>query len=185
MVSNGFWHIVSVVKELRPPCPAEWLPNNFATIARTVRNVNTQEQRNLGFPQRSPHAPLSFLEGERYRRRSMVQRGVRRGSAGSGTLKESHRDFGTLAIRYSSAIRRFTVFIVASYRRSPIDDSLGRTRRDCERASVPKIFAARFIEADEETKFITAASYSAGSETKPSLLRLAARTAYLSAQLFI
>src|SRR6266436_572881 len=131
MVSNGFWHIVSVVKELRPPCPAEWLPNNFATIASTVRNVNTQEQRNLGFPQGSLRAPVSFLEGERYRQCSIAERTVSRGSAGSGKLQKSHRDFGKYSIQLARGI--LSLFVISSamrhfyclYRRSPIDDSVG------------------------------------------------------------
>jgi len=38
--SNGFWHIVSIVKERRPPCPAEWLPNNLMSLRDRFPNVN-------------------------------------------------------------------------------------------------------------------------------------------------
>src|SRR5258708_38970662 len=56
MVSNGFWHIVSIVKELRPPCPAEWHPNNFARIDAAARNVNTQKQKFWFFHKYPEHA---------------------------------------------------------------------------------------------------------------------------------
>ena len=56
MVSNGFWHIVSIVKELRPPCPAEWHPNNFARIDVAARNVNTQKQKFWFFHKYPGHA---------------------------------------------------------------------------------------------------------------------------------
>src|SRR5436309_11960416 len=62
MVSNGFWHIVSVVKELRPPCPAEWLPNNLMSIGTTVRKVNSGEKEILGISTSNLGVPVSDLE---------------------------------------------------------------------------------------------------------------------------
>ena len=59
--SNGFWHIVSIVKERWPPCPAEWLPNNLLSLRNRFRNVNPCLRLFSHFPQtstaRQPHLP--------------------------------------------------------------------------------------------------------------------------------
>src|SRR5436190_20392089 len=144
MVSNGFWHIVSVVKELRPPCPAEWLPNNFATIARTVRNVNTWEQRNSGFPQGSLPRTSKLLRRREIHAIERVERIVPRGLLGSGRLQKSHREFGNprypLGSGHPLAVVRplFAIFVVVfivdrqSMTRSEVNESRCRSssRRD-------------------------------------------------------
>src|SRR5436190_23058504 len=119
MVSNGFWHIVSVVKELRPPCPAEWLPNNFATIARTVRNVNTWEQRNSGFPQGSLPRTSKLLRRREIHAIERVERIVPRGLLGSGRLQKSHREFGNpryplARVILSLSFARYSSFLLLS-----------------------------------------------------------------------
>jgi hypothetical protein len=150
MVSNGFWHIVSVVKELRPPCPAEWLPNNFATIARTVRNVNTWEQRNSGFPQGSHPRTSKLLRRREIHamQRCRAHRSARFAWLGqvakiASRVRKSSIPVGpgrTLAVR-SPAIVIFVVFIV---------DRQLMTRSEGYRVSVRKFFAARLMEATKK-----------------------------------
>ena len=94
---------------------------------------------------------------------------VPRLSPGSGKLQKSHRDFGTprcplargiLSLFVSPAIRHFCCL----YRRSSIDDSLGKlTRLGSE------ILRGDIDRGNEETKSATTASYSAGNETTKTL----------------
>jgi len=81
-------------------------------------------------------AALSFLEGEGYRRCSIVERVVSRGSAGSGTLQKSHRDFGNPRYRLARGVLSlfvirplFVIFIVFIVDRQSM--IRGRPRRDC------------------------------------------------------
>jgi hypothetical protein len=104
----------------------------------------------LDFHKAPIRAPLSFLEGERYTRCSVVERIVPRGSPGSGKLQKSHREFGNprypLARGVLSLFVRplFVIFVVFIFDRQLM------TRSEGYRVSVRKFFAARLMEATKK-----------------------------------
>src|SRR3989442_780217 len=103
--------------------------------------------------------PVSSLEGERYPQCTMC-REVFPAARASAKVIARLRKFPIASwLGCSPTIRS------SSFRRLPIDDSARRIRARLLMNLGAKILRSAIYWANEETKFVTAASYSAGNET--------------------